>query len=139
VARRVLTTPTIERRRSRVHGWGVFACEPISKNKRIIDYAGEKITHKESWKRETRYLKRGHIWCFRLNNRWVVDGAVGGNVSRFINHSCAPNCYAHIVDGTIWIRAARTIAPGEELTYNYHTDGEATIPCRCRADCDARL
>jgi len=139
VARRVLTIPRIERRRSRVHGWGVFACEPISKNKRIIDYAGEKITHKESWKRETRYLERGHIWCFRLNNRWVVDGAVGGNVSRFINHSCAPNCYAHVVDGTIWIRAARTIAPGEELTYNYHTDGEATIPCRCRADCDAKL
>lgn len=133
------SAPRIERRRSRVHGWGVFACESINKNTRIVDYAGEQITHRESLAREARYLERGHIWCFRLNNRWVVDGAVGGNIARFINHSCEPNCYAHIVDGVIWIRAARQIAAGEELTYDYHTDGEATIPCRCRPDCGARL
>ena len=41
--------PKIERRKSRVHGWGVFALEPIPKNKRIIDYAGEKITAKQSY------------------------------------------------------------------------------------------
>ncbi|RPJ84905.1 MAG: SET domain-containing protein, partial [Acidobacteria bacterium] len=55
----------IERRRSRVHGWGVFATKPINKNKRIVHYAGEKITHKQSLEREWRYLKKGHIWCFR--------------------------------------------------------------------------
>ncbi len=131
--------PTIRRRRSRVHGWGVFACEPIAKNKRIVHYAGERVSHTESLKREARYLRRGEIWCFKLNNRWVVDAAVGGNIARFINHSCTPNCYAHIADGTIWIRAARNIAAGEELTYDYHTDGDATIRCRCRPDCDAHL
>lgn len=129
----------IVRRRSRVHGWGVFATEPINKNKRIVHYGGEKITHKESLEREWRYLRNGHIWCFRLNNRWVIDAAVGGNIARFINHSCRPNCYAHIVDGIIWIRAARRIEPGEELTYNYHTDGNATIPCRCRPGCKNML
>ena len=122
-----------------MHGWGVFACEPIAKNKRIVHYAGEKVSHRESLTREERYLRGGEIWCFKLNNRWVIDAGVGGNIARFINHSCAPNCYAHIVDGTIWIRAARTIAAGEELTYDYHTDGDATIACRCRPDCDARL
>ncbi len=131
--------PRIERRRSRVHGWGVFACERIPKNKRIIDYAGEKITHQESLGRETRYLERGQIWCFKLNNRWVIDGAVNGNLARFINHSCRPNCYAQIVDGVIWIRAARTVRAGEELTYNYHTDGDATIQCRCHPECQAQL
>ena len=139
MARRVTSLPRIERRRSRLHGWGVFACNAIPKNTRIITYAGERITPRESLKREARYLERGHIWCFRLNNRWVIDGAVGGNVARFINHSCAPNCYVQIIDGIIWIRAARTIAAGEELTYNYHTDGDATIPCRCRPDCDTKL
>jgi hypothetical protein len=131
--------PKIRRRRSRLHGWGVFACEPIAKNRRVIHYAGEKITHKESLKRETRYLRRGQIWCFKLNNRWVIDGGVDGNLARFINHSCEPNCYAHIVDGTIWIRASRNIPAGEELTYDYHTDGDGTIPCRCRPECDGRL
>jgi uncharacterized protein len=131
--------PKIRRRRSRVHGWGVFACEPIAKNKRIVHYAGEKVSHGESLKREERYLRKGQIWCFKLNNRWVIDAGVGGNIARFINHSCTPNCYAHIVDGTIWIRAARNISEGEELTYDYHTDGEATIQCRCRPDCDGQL
>ncbi len=51
----------IERRRSRIQGWGVFATQPITKNTRIIDYAGEKITNRESLTREKRYLRAGHI------------------------------------------------------------------------------
>ncbi len=129
----------ILRRRSRLHGWGVFATEPINKNKRIIHYAGEKIAHQESLRREEQYLDRGEIWCFRLNNRWCIDANVGGNVARFINHSCRPNCYAHIVDGTIWIRAGRNIRRGEELTYDNHTDGDHTIQCRCRPGCKHRI
>jgi uncharacterized protein len=131
--------PRIERRRSRVHGWGVFALETIAKNKRIIDYAGEKVKNRDSTPREERYLSKGHIWCFQLNRLWVVDAAVGGNIARFINHSCRPNCYAHITDGVIWIRAARTIRRGEELTYNYYTEGAAEIPCRCRPGCQNML
>lgn len=129
----------IARRRSKLHGWGVFATERIPKNKRIIHYGGEKITHKESRERESRYLEDGKIWCFRLNSRWVVDGGVNGNLARYINHSCAPNCYAQVIDGIIWIRAAKTIEAGEELTYDYQTDGAKSIPCRCRPGCKTRL
>jgi uncharacterized protein len=129
----------IEKRRSRIHCWGVFATEPIPKNKRIVHYAGEKVSNQESLKRERRYLKAGRIWCFKLTNRTVIDAGVGGNIARFINHSCRPNCYVHIVDGTIWIRAARTIRRNEELTYHYHTDGDSSIPCRCRPGCQTLL
>jgi hypothetical protein len=129
----------ISRKRSRIAGWGVYASQTIPKNKRIIDYAGERITHKESSKREDRYLRRGRIWCFTLNSRWVVDAGVGGNIARFINHSCKPNCYVEIKNGTIWIRAARTIRRGEELSYNYNTSGDAEIPCRCRSGCTHKL
>jgi SET domain-containing protein len=131
--------PKIERRKSRVHGWGVFALETIPKNKRIIDYAGEKITARQSTPREVRYLKQGHIWCFTLNRNWAIDAAVDGNAARFINHSCRGNCYVQILKGVIWIRAARTIRKGEELSYNYHTDGAAEIPCRCRPGCQGML
>jgi SET domain-containing protein len=129
----------IKRRRSTLHGWGVFASERINKNKRIIDYAGEKISHQESLKREMRYIRRGLIWCFQINRRWVRDAAVGGNIARFINHSCHPNCYIHIVGETIWIRAARNIRKGEELTYDYMTDGEGHIRCRCTPTCQRLL
>jgi SET domain-containing protein len=54
--------PRIVRRKSKVHGFGVFALEPINKNTRIVRYEGELIDHKESYKRETKYLKRGDIW-----------------------------------------------------------------------------
>ena len=129
----------ITRRRSKVHGWGVFAVTPISKNTRIIDYAGEKISHRESLRRERRHMKRRRIWCFQINRQWVRDAAVGGNIARFINHSCRPNCYVHIVGDTIWIRAARNIRAGEELTYDYCTDGEGSIHCRCRDGCQRVL
>jgi SET domain-containing protein len=125
----------IEKRRSKIQGWGVYATQTIPKNTRIIDYAGEKISNQVSLKREARYIKNGHIWCFKLTNRTVIDAGVGGNDARFINHACKPNCYVHIYGGTIWIRAARTIRKGEELTYHYNTDGEGLIKCRCRPGC----
>ena len=131
--------PRIRRKRSRLHGWGVFAVEPINKNKRIIDYAGELISNKQSVNREDRYLRKGCIWVFRVNRNWSRDANVAGNVARFINHSCSPNCWVEVVDKTIWIRAARTIRPGEELTYDYNTEGDKTIPCRCHPACKTRL
>ena len=129
----------IERRRSKIHGWGIYATAAISKNKRIIDYTGQKISNQESLQRERRYIRGGHIWCFKLTNRTVIDASVGGNLARYINHSCRPNCYVHIVDGVIWIRASRRIRTGEELTYNYNTDGEGQIRCRCRPGCQVLL
>jgi len=129
----------IEKRRSKIHRWGVYATATISKNTRVVDYAGEKISNQESLKRERRYIRKGHIWCFKLTNRTVIDAGVGGNIARFINHSCRPNCYIHILDGTIWIRAARKIRRGEELTYHYNTDGEGLIKCRCHPGCQHLL
>ena len=131
--------PRIIRKRSRVHGYGVFAGERISKNTRIIDYAGELILNSKSTAREARYLKQGRIWVFRVNRRWSRDAAVGGNIARLINHSCRPNCWWEVVGTTIWIRASRTIEPGEELTYDYATVGDKTIQCRCRPGCRTKL
>jgi len=131
--------PKIERRKSRIEGWGVFALEAINKNKRIVTYDGEKIKNSVSLDREDRYLKKGHIWCFKLNRLYVRDAAVGGNIARYINHSCTPNCYTIVKGETIWIVAARTIRKGEELTYDYSTDGPGHIQCRCSPGCKVML
>jgi SET domain-containing protein len=134
-----VSRPRLVRKRSPVHGIGVFALEAISKNTRIIDYAGELVRNRDSEAREERYLAKGCIWVFRVNRRWSRDAAVGGNLARYINHSCRPNCWIEIVDRTIWIRASRTIRKGEELTYDYATIGARTIPCRCRPGCPHKL
>jgi SET domain-containing protein len=131
--------PKIIRRRSKLHGFGVFAAEPITKNTRIIDYAGELIRNSRSGGREARYLADGCIWVFRVNRTWSRDAGVDGNIARFINHACKPNCWFEVVDTTIWIRASRSIRAGEELTYDYRTEGDQTIPCRCRPGCKTRL
>jgi SET domain-containing protein len=131
--------PKILRKRSTLHGFGVFAGEPIAKNTRIIDYAGELIRNADSEPREERYLAEGCIWVFRVNRRWSRDGAVGGNIARFFNHSCKPNCWIEVADKTIWIRASKSISAGDELTYDYATDGERTIPCQCRPGCRNKL
>jgi SET domain-containing protein len=140
-----MTTPTqattgiLQRRRSRIAGWGIYARRPIAKNTRILDYAGEVITHAESARRDRVQLARGRIWCFTVNRRVVRDASVGGNLARFINHACRPNCYVRVIGRTIWICAARRIEAGEELTYDYNTGGEAGIACRCRPGCETQL
>jgi len=133
--------PKIERKKSQLHGYGVFALETINKNKRIIDYAGELISNKQSESREDRYLSKGCIWVFRVNRNWSRDAAVGGNVARFINHSCRPNCWIEVdaTTRTIWVRAAKQIRKGQELTYDYNTEGDKVIPCRCRPGCKTKL
>ena len=134
-----LPRPSLVRRRSGIAGWGVYTRVPITKNTRIIDYAGEKISHGESLRRERKQLARGEVWCFTVDKRTVRDASVGGNVARFINHACKPNCYSQVIGDVVWIRAGRNIAAGEELTYDYRTDGEATIQCRCRPGCRTML
>jgi len=134
-----LPRPSLVRRRSGIAGWGVYTRVPITKNTRIIDYAGEKISHGESLRRERKQLARGEVWCFTVDKRTVRDASVGGNIARFINHACKPNCYSQVIGDVVWIRAGRNIAAGEELTYDYRTDGEATIQCRCRPDCGTML
>jgi SET domain-containing protein len=130
----------IVRGKSAVHGTGVFAGEAISKNTRIIDYAGELVRNDADCEaREERHRQRGELWVFRVNRAWSRDASVGGNIARFINHSCTPNCYFEVIDKTIWIRAARNIKRGEELTYDYKTIGERTIPCRCRPGCPNKI
>jgi SET domain-containing protein len=64
-------------------------------------------------------MERHHTFLFLVDDDDIVDGAVGGNASRFINHSCDPNCEAVIEDGRIYIEALRDIPTGEELTYDY--------------------
>src|SRR5262245_54473738 len=126
------TLPKIVRRRSPVHGFRVLAGERIPKNKRMIDSAGELIRTQDSEEREERYLAEGCVWVFRINRNWSRDANVGGNIARFINHSCTPNCWFEVVDKTIWIRARRDIRRGEELTYGHASIGARTITWRCR-------
>ena len=128
-------TAHLVRRKSGIAGWGVVTTRSIEKNARIVEYTGELIPRAEGLRREERYAKRGRLWTFIVNQRWIRDAAVGGNIARYINHACHPNCYTDVVGNEIWIFASRRIRAGEELTYDYHSDGFCGIRCQCRKGC----
>ncbi|MDF1501760.1 SET domain-containing protein-lysine N-methyltransferase [Roseisolibacter sp. H3M3-2] len=109
-----------EIRRSAIQGRGAFATRRIRPGQRIIEYTGERITPEEGDRRyEEDGMGRHHTFLFTVDEETCVDGKKGGNESRYINHSCDPNCEAVIEDGRIWIYAKRSIQPGAELAYDY--------------------
>jgi len=108
------------RRRSKVHGLGMFATRRIRAGRLLIAYLGQTLTEAEVRARYTDDdADDPHTFLFQLGGGRYIDAGVGGNDARFINHSCDPNCEAGLVDETIWIRAIRNIQPGVELTYDY--------------------
>ncbi len=122
----------IEVRESSIHHKGVFAKKYIPKNTIIIEYIGEKIPTFEAEKREFENNKKGLTYIFILNDDHCIDGAVGGNESKYINHSCDPVCIPEIIEGRIWIIADRNIEPGEELTYDYEYPYDDPVRDKCR-------
>ena len=107
-------------RTSRISGKGSFALRAIKSGERLIEYTGEKLTHAQA---NARYdddsMSEHHTFLFTISSRHVLDATTEGNDSRFINHSCDPNCEAEIKQGRVWIGAIRDIAKGEELHYDY--------------------
>ncbi|WP_202841245.1 SET domain-containing protein [Luteimonas saliphila] len=117
----------IEARLSPIHGNGVFATGLIKKGERVVRYKGKLRTHAEVDEEYGDDDEDGHTFLFTLNDDYVVDANVGGNIARWINHSCQPNCESEIEEDAkdrrhkdkVFIQALREIKPGEELTYNY--------------------
>ena len=107
-------------RKSGVHGKGVFAVQPIKKGERFIEYIGEVISWPEALRRHPHDPDQpDHTFYFHLDDDRVIDGLVGGNASRWINHACAPNCEADDADGRVWLVALRNIKVDEELFFDY--------------------
>ena len=140
---RSVANPWLVMRRSAIQGRGVYARVDIPAGTRLIEYIGERITHAEADRRDEEERKhRHHTFLFILNSRVVIDARYGGNISRFINHSCDPNCEARHEASSIWIYAIRDIRAGEELAYDYEYDWEpeftvkdlAEYSCRCGAE-----
>lgn len=141
--RPVRGAPRFEVRKSRLHGLGAFALRRIRKGTRLIEYLGDRVSHEEADRRyEDRPGDDGHTFLFIVDARTVIDAGVGGNDARFINHSCDPNCETVIERKRVFIEAARTIQPGEELSYDYQLgrseddppDVDEIYACRCGHD-----
>jgi SET domain-containing protein len=92
---------------------------------------GDLIPAEEAFRREQDATRTG-IYTFWVSDEWAIDGYVEGNIARYINHSCTPNCDYRIEGLRVLIYADRDIAVSEELTidYSYSSEGEK-VPCCC--------
>jgi SET domain-containing protein len=125
----------IARRRSPIHGNGVFAVVDIPKGTEVIEYRGEVMTHAQIDRKYAKVPDNGHTFLFTLNDRYVIDANTGGNVARWINHSCRPNCEPYEDDDCrVFIAAKRTIRAGEELSYDYKLNVPGRRTARLLAD-----
>ena len=111
------------KKKSYVHGSGLFAVQNIKKGSKIIEYIGDKVTKKEGDKRADKQIKQykknnnnGMVYVFEL---YDIDGSVAYNHAKLINHSCNPNCEVEIINNEIWISAIKNIKKYTELSYNY--------------------
>lgn len=119
---------------SQIHGRGVFAAIDIPKGTRIFEYTGELISREEEDRRERENDKTGVTYIYQLNEHESIDGAHGGNDSRFVNHSCDPNVEGVIEKKHIYYVALRDITQGEELFIDYAFDKDSKPePCHCGA------
>jgi uncharacterized protein len=140
-------TRRIVARRSPIHGNGVFAATALAAGSKVIEYRGKLLTHAQADKLYPGNADSGHTFLFTLNERYVLDANEGGNIARWINHSCAPNCQSFLHEDPggdkrkdrVLIETLRAIQPGEELCYDYgitlaekHTARlKAIWACRC--------
>ena len=117
---------------SKIHGLGLFAGEDIEWGRRLVEFRGQPLSSQEVARRQRFYDSIGFTCLIQFGNGHGVDGVVGGNESRFINHSLQPNvCAIREGEWRIVFYSLSDIEQGEELTFNYGFD-PARIPNRTR-------
>ncbi|AXF06002.1 SET domain-containing protein [Paraburkholderia hospita] len=114
------TRRRISVRNSPIHGKGVFATVTILSGELVCEYKGKRVPREAAMSATPRDVAQpDHTFLFDLGDGHVIDGAVGGNSARWINHSCDPNCVPELDGQKIFIRARRKIDAGEELSIDY--------------------
>ncbi|KAJ6171689.1 hypothetical protein N7470_000756 [Penicillium chermesinum] len=120
-------------------GFGLRAEANLEPGQLIFEYVGEVVAEPAFRRRMRQYDEEGikHFYFMSLNQGEFVDATKRGNLGRFCNHSCNPNCYVDkwVVGEKLrmGIFAERAVQAGEELVFNYNVDryGADPQPCYC--------
>lgn len=118
-------------------GFGLFTCEDLKPGTLVMEYVGEIITQEEMNRRALKYSAQGqpHFYFMTLRPNQIIDATCKGNLSRFLNHSCSPNCETQkwIVGGKIKIGlfTLKSVKAGSELTFDYKFVRFGKEPQKC--------
>lgn len=111
-------------RKSPIAGKGLFAERRIRRGQYIGQYVGELIGGGEASRRYPGSCAVRH-WCllYEIARNICIDAGVGGNATRYLNHSWTPNVEMVQHKYQVHFYAIKNIQPGTEITLDYH--------CRC--------
>uniref|UniRef100_G3NL12 Nuclear receptor binding SET domain protein 2 n=1 Tax=Gasterosteus aculeatus aculeatus TaxID=481459 RepID=G3NL12_GASAC len=122
-------------------GWGLISLRDVKKGEFVNEYIGE-LVDEEECRARIKYAHENNIsdfYMLTIDKDRIIDAGPKGNYSRFMNHSCQPNCETQkwTVNGDtrVGLFAVRDIPAGTELTFNYNLDclGNEKTVCRCGA------
>ncbi|EFA10454.1 histone-lysine N-methyltransferase NSD2 [Tribolium castaneum] len=133
--------PPLVPHRTLYRGWGLKTLAPIRKGQFVIEYVGEMIDEQEYQRRVQKMheQKEENYYFLTIDKDRMLDAGPKGNVARFMNHSCDPNCETQkwTVNGDtrVGLFANCDIPAGTELTFNYNLEciGKEKKICHCGA------
>ncbi|KAK3892537.1 hypothetical protein Pcinc_003613 [Petrolisthes cinctipes] len=118
-------------------GFGLKSLEDIKKGDFVIEYVGELIDDEEFRRRieEMHEVKEENFYFLTIDKDIMIDAGPKGNLARFMNHSCQPNCETQKWtvggDTRVGLFASKDIPAGCELTFNYNLQCVGTEKKRC--------
>ncbi|XP_072181261.1 uncharacterized protein [Diadema setosum] len=123
-------------------GHGLKAKEDIKANEFVMEYVGEVLNPSEFRQRAKSYSKNKnlHFYFMALKSDEIIDATEKGNVSRFMNHSCDPNCETQkwTVNGQLRVGffTKKAVKAGTELTFDYQFEvyGQEAQKCLCGSE-----
>jgi SET domain-containing protein len=127
----------VEVRASKINGRGLFAGARLPGRRKLGEISGKLVRLPAAWKQVE---KSDKIYLIELNPRQALECSTG-NSFRYLNHSCAANCYMRIIRNRVEIYTRIPIKAGAELTVNYGaTPHKGGMRCACGAPkCKGRL
>lgn len=118
-------------------GYGLATKYAIKKGSFIMEYTGEVIS-KDAYKARLQSTHNNHFYGMSICDDLVIDATYKGNESRYINHSCLPNCEVQkwTIEGLprMGIFAKMDIQANKELTFDYKFisfDKSSVVACKC--------
>lgn len=87
-------TPNMEVVYMNERGFGLVCREPIAQGAFVIEYVGEVINHAEFQQRmlQKQRDRDENYYFLGVEKDFIIDAGPKGNLARFMNHSCEPNC-----------------------------------------------
>ena len=134
--------PKLELFGTKKRGMGVRIAEAKKKGDFITEYVGEVIEEEEMRKRLCETKDEENYYIMQSSPGKYIDGRRMGNLTRYVNSSCSPNCELQKwIDSStkatqIGIFAITDIEENDELTFNYNfmhygSEGSTSFECKC--------